>query len=70
MLAIKDTHYLLRPSSERIHMYVILSDSRLNPADTILVQWLPLLLTQSDVEKTMADMHNAGIKVLRTWVRF
>ena len=31
-------------------------------------QWLPLLLTQSDVEHTFQTMQQAGVKVLRTWV--
>ncbi|KAJ7492530.1 glycoside hydrolase [Mycena latifolia] len=29
--------------------------------------WLPLLTTAEDVESTMREMHNAGVKVLRTW---
>ncbi|EKM61170.1 glycoside hydrolase family 5 protein [Phanerochaete carnosa HHB-10118-sp] len=29
--------------------------------------WLPLLLTQSDVESTFQTMSQAGVKVLRTW---
>ncbi|KAI0348478.1 glycoside hydrolase [Trametopsis cervina] len=29
--------------------------------------WLPLLTTQSDVEKTFQSMQAAGVKVLRTW---
>ncbi|KAH9898030.1 glycoside hydrolase [Cubamyces lactineus] len=29
--------------------------------------WLPLLLTESDVEKTLRTMQEAGVKVLRTW---
>ncbi|KIP12426.1 glycoside hydrolase family 5 protein [Phlebiopsis gigantea 11061_1 CR5-6] len=29
--------------------------------------WLPLLLTQTDVEKTFSTMAKAGVKVLRTW---
>ncbi|KAI0800896.1 glycoside hydrolase [Fomes fomentarius] len=29
--------------------------------------WLPLLTSQSDVEKTFKSMQQAGIKVLRTW---
>jgi hypothetical protein len=35
-----------------------------------LHQWLPLLTTQDDVEKTFQSMKSAGIKVLRTWVRY
>ncbi len=31
-------------------------------------QWLPLLTTQDDVEKTLQSMQGAGVKVLRTWV--
>lgn len=31
-------------------------------------QWLPLLLTADDVEKTFQTMQQAGVKVLRTWV--
>jgi mannan endo-1,4-beta-mannosidase len=31
-------------------------------------QWLPLLTTQDDVEKTFQGMKNRGIKVVRTWV--
>lgn len=29
--------------------------------------WLPLLLTQDDIEKTFSGMQRAGVKVLRTW---
>ncbi|KAG6860386.1 hypothetical protein C0991_011993, partial [Blastosporella zonata] len=29
--------------------------------------WLPLLLTQADVDSTFKQMQAAGVKVLRTW---
>ncbi|KAK0465093.1 glycoside hydrolase [Desarmillaria tabescens] len=29
--------------------------------------WLPLLITNEDVEATFQEMENAGVKVLRTW---
>ncbi|KAJ6604746.1 glycoside hydrolase superfamily [Mycena vulgaris] len=29
--------------------------------------WLPLLTSTEDVESTMREMHQAGVKVLRTW---
>ncbi|KAJ7181760.1 glycoside hydrolase [Mycena crocata] len=29
--------------------------------------WLPLLTSTEDVESTMREMHEAGVKVLRTW---
>lgn len=37
--------------------------------EKIPLQWLPLLLSQNDVEKTFDTMEQAGVKVLRTWVR-
>lgn len=32
------------------------------------MQWLPLLTTSDDVEKTFQGMQDQGIKVVRTWV--
>jgi len=32
-------------------------------------QWLPLLTTKEDVHITFRQMRDAGVKVLRTWVR-
>ena len=35
----------------------------------IMAQWLPLLTSQSDVDATLESMQQAGVKVLRTWVK-
>ena len=34
-----------------------------------MAQWLPLLTSQSDVDATLESMQQAGVKVLRTWVK-
>lgn len=33
----------------------------------IMLQWLPLLTSQQDVEATFKEMQAGGVKVLRTW---
>ena len=34
----------------------------------VSLQWLPLLTTKEDVDRTLKDAKAAGIKVMRTWV--